>query len=129
MERLSLLLSILSDVHSGGPISVREGRLVPPVLLGHPTLRESVPSWGGPAEPCSPLGCSSYLCMFSRVCSPDTSLSNTCSSPPWTYASGSRFHVMPHGPGQGPLHKSGCWWHFLHILQGKLQRSQVPSSA
>lgn len=56
------------------------------------------------------------LCTFSHGCTPDTSLGNACTPPPWPRASQSRFPGTLPGAGQGLLHKTGSWWHFLYMF-------------
>lgn len=61
-----------------------------------------------------PWDASRYLCRFSHGCTPDTSLGSACTPPPRPHGSPSRFPGTLLVPGQGPLHKIGSWWHFLH---------------
>lgn len=54
--------------------------------------------------------------MFSHGCTPGTSLGNACTPVPLPRASQSKFPGMFLGPGRGLLHRSGSWWHFLHMF-------------
>lgn len=79
-------------------------------------LRRSVGDRTDGTYPCVGRTQACSLCMFSHGCIPDTSLGNACTPPPRPRASQSRLSGTLPGPGQGLLHKSGSWWHFLHMF-------------